>query len=94
MSGPQRNKTDANQLLAFENRYTGPHASRLSPTAETSEQHIHDILVDEYYGRLETSTQNAFEGFCNKHEYHLLDTSAIKGELFLQAERQRHVNPR
>jgi len=100
MSEPQRNQVDTNLLLAFEDRYTGPDASRLSATAEISERYIHDSLVYEHYGHWEPSTQKTFDGFCrrwvdfcNKRQYSRFDTSAIKGEAFLQAERQRHQNP-
>jgi len=96
----QKNNDATGQLLAFENRYTGPDASRPSPTAVKSERDIHDSLVYQHFEHFETSTQNTFDGFCrrwihfcNKREYNMLDTSWSRGESFLQAERERHQNP-
>jgi len=88
------------KLTAFESRYIPRHADQFARDCNLDERELHKRDRYELYDRFQENTKKTFHSFCRrwvefceKTEHDLLDTSAVTGAKFLEAQRLRHNNP-
>lgn len=90
-------------LIAFQNRYTGPGAVSVTPDDYASAEEIHEKLVHRKLEKWEPATKAALSGVCRRftswceadthtsNDYRIFAYPATRVAAFLESERQRHI---
>ena len=90
-------------LIAFQNRYTGPGAVSVTPDDYASAEEVHKKLVHRKLEKWEPATKAALSGVCRRfiswceadthtsNDYRIFAYPATRVAAFLESERQRHI---